>query len=110
MPMNEVLPATGRRGALFIGSWIASVDDELLAAHNIRALVSLHDAGLAGEMEPRAGRSAHRIVIHDSTAVDIRPYLDASCRFIEEKLSRGENVLVHCQQVRFIPAILRHRY
>lgn len=100
MPMNEVLPATTRRGALFIGSWVASVDEELLASHGIHNLVALYDAALVGEAPPRAGRGLHRIAIQDSTAADIRPYLDAACRFIDEKLALGQNVLVHCQQVR----------
>jgi len=97
-PLNEVLPATGKRGALYIGAWVASVDEELLAAHNIHAVVALYDAALTGELPPHAGRGLHRIAIRDSTMADIRPYLDAACQFIAEKLSRGENVLVHCQQ------------
>lgn len=107
MPMNEVLPATSRRGALYIGSWIASVDDELLANHNVHALVSLNDLDLTGEAAPREGIAVHRIGITDSTSVNIRPHLDGACNFISEKLSKGENVLVHCQQVQPLLFIIK---
>lgn len=99
VPINEVLPGdthTGR-GALFIGSWMASVDDELLHQNGINQLVSVND-GMVTSAQRVDGRGSYRIIISDSTSADLQPYLDDVCRHIDKKLAEGENVLVHCQQ------------
>lgn len=209
-PMHEIVPAGAARpgtGALYLGSWTAAVDAELLAHHRVRAIVECLDApwgmcesGLTSSgtgatpssssshsnstpvlggtpsvggamaahtisanthahqapafaraptvpMPPGTGRppisraytsaaiptlshshssssssqisSANnhhnhgsspnhnggnvgrfKVAIADSAAPDIlTPHLDGAVRFINERLSRGENVLVHCQQV-----------
>ena len=122
--IDVVLP--GRSGALYLGSWAASVDNELLANNRIRAIVEVHDSpwgstplptpstpGRAlssyGFEEARSdGRSVtapgqmgrYKIAIADSSASDIlKPHLDGAVRFIKDRLAGGENVLVHCQQV-----------
>ena len=43
----------------------------------------------------------YRLDILDSTTADLKPHLEATVRWIDERLKRGVNVLVHCQQVCF---------
>ena len=115
--IDIVLP--GRSGALYLGSWAASVDNELLANNRIRAIVEVHDSpwgstplptpstpGRAlssyGFEEARSdGRSVtapgqmgrYKIAIADSSASDIlKPHLDGAVRFIKDRLAGGENV------------------
>lgn len=112
---------------MFLGSWAASVDNELLANNHIRAIVEVLDApwgstplptpaplgrtqsGYGFEQARTDGRSVsapgqmgrYKIAIADSSAVDIlKPHLDGAVRFIKDRLAVGDNVLVHCQQVR----------
>ena len=165
-PMHEILPASPQSGsgALYLGSWTAAVDTDLLARHGVRAIVECHDApwGFAessssngmttsststGHNAPptfnrnptspalSAGRppfarsvsssgvvhhhqhqhhphhhqhsnrpgemGRFKVAIPDSAAPDLlAPHLDGAVHFIRERLNRGENVLVHCQQVR----------
>lgn len=113
-PMHEIIPATssntmrqGRSGALYLGSWVASVDSDLLETNHIRAIVEAHDSPWASssstpsssiQATPTVAR--YRISIPDSSDADVlRPHLEGAIRYIREKLSSGQNVLVHCQQV-----------
>ena len=50
----------------------------------------------------------YRLDILDSTTADLKPHLEATVRWIDDRLRRGVNVLVHCQQVR-PPALCRAR-
>lgn len=124
---NISLIFEGRSGALYLGSWAASVDNELLANNHIRAIVEVLDApwgstplptpaplgrtqsGYGFEQARTDGRSVstpgqmgrYKVAIADSSAVDIlKPHLDGAVRFIKDRLAVGDNVLVHCQQVR----------
>jgi len=99
IPINEVLPAEPRtgEGALFIGSWFASIDEELLDAHDVRALVCVNDSLMVPSGVQRR-RGTYKIVIPDSTNADLRPHLDGVVRHIAEQRADGVNVLVHCQQ------------
>ncbi|KAH8118938.1 phosphatases II [Phellopilus nigrolimitatus] len=99
VPINEVIPAEAHAGsgALFIGSWVASVDQELLDAHRIQQIVAIHDGTLTGI--PSSGkRSEYRVLVADSVREDLKPYLEGVCRHIASRLEHGENVLVYCQQ------------
>jgi len=99
LPINLVLPADeqSNRGALYIGTWVASMDSEILDAHHIDDIVSINDEAMM-TFNRTDGRGALRIVLSDSTSSNIRPHLDDACKYIASKLSQGENVLVHCQQ------------
>lgn len=140
-PMHEILPASPHsgKGALFLGSWTAAVDTDLLARNNVRAIVECHDAPwgvcessstpptptfartptspMLGPSRPQLGRSTtsvtvqqvqaggqmrrFKVAIPDSPVPNLlEPHLDGAVRFIRDRLNRGENVLVHCQQVR----------
>ena len=98
-PMNEVLAAdeSNGQGALYIGSWAASAEPELLDKCKIRQIVSVLDSDV--KILPSNGRKAHDIPIADSTTADLRRYLRGACQCIDYNLAIGNNVLVHCQQV-----------
>ncbi|KAI5119809.1 hypothetical protein M0805_006942 [Coniferiporia weirii] len=97
MPLHEIIPATEHTGALFAGSWFAGVDPEVLDANDIKHIVAVHDGSLMGEL-PSQGRGVYAVLIEDSPRVALRPHLAGACNYIADKLGRGENVLVHCQQ------------
>lgn len=99
-PINEILPADARRrrGGLFIGSWFASVDRDLLNEYHIRQVVAVLGGSMAGE-PPIDGLGTYKVPIEDSTTADLKPHLAGACDYIAEKLGKGDNVLVHCQQV-----------
>ncbi|EMD34294.1 hypothetical protein CERSUDRAFT_117175 [Gelatoporia subvermispora B] len=99
-PMHLILPAspTARTGALYLGSLAAILDPTLLAAHAISALVHVLDAPWLPAPDPKAPLDAYRLDISDSTSVDLRPHLESAVRWIDDRLRRGLNVLVHCQQ------------
>lgn len=153
-PMHEILPEgvkSAGSGALWLGSWTASVDSELLSRNKIKAIVECHDSpwgvcesvslpasptppsfarsptsphyqpgsrpplarasstvtggsnSSAGSIKKADGISRFRVSISDSSTPDLlKPHLDGVVRFIDEKISRGENVLVHCQQVSLV--------
>lgn len=105
-------------GALYIGSWCAGVDQELLDSHKITQIVSIQDStlsdyipdhgldvkcqntsGSSGVVSNSGPRGVYRIHLLDSPSAELRPHLEGACEFIREKIGRGENVLVHCQQV-----------
>lgn len=101
-PMDLVLPPDPRTGAgaLFVGSWFASVDHALLRAHAVRHIVEVHDAQWVQPAGAAPGVDSFRVAIADSAAADLRPHLEPACRDVHEQLAAGKNVLVHCQQVR----------
>ena len=159
-PMHEILPRGAKSsgsGALFLGSWTASVDTDLLSHNSIKAIVECHDSpwGTCDSSPPPAnpppfGRSPtspsfqqgarpplarasstmsgtpsgsagsigkggdqyarFKVSVPDSSTPDLlKPHLDGAVRFIEDRLSRGENVLVHCQQVRHVSILTFHQ-
>ncbi|KLO10100.1 phosphatases II [Schizopora paradoxa] len=101
---------TTKTGALYLGSWVAAVDDALLAQNNIRAIVEVLDAPWASTpATPAPGGGfdfseeqiyRYKVAIPDSSAEGVlKPaLLDGAVRFIGERISKGQNVLVHCQQ------------
>ncbi|KAJ6608519.1 protein-tyrosine phosphatase-like protein [Mycena sp. CBHHK59/15] len=85
-------------GALYLGSLSAVNDHPLLRAHGITHLVQALEAPWAPPCRKEDGFVSYSIDIHDKESVDLRPYLEAACVYIERALRRGESVLVHCQQ------------
>jgi hypothetical protein len=103
-PMHEVLspasvPGFQTTGALYIGSFAAVQDKDMLHENRITHLVQVLDAPWLPASE-KEGFSTHNIRIDDAASVDIRPYLEAACNYIDATLRSGRNCLVHCQQVR----------
>ena len=105
-PMHLILPASPQQhtGALYLGSFSAILDPALLSANNIQALVQVLDAPWLPSVEAHAAQGnrleCYRLDILDSSSADLRPHLEATVRWIDDRLRRGVNVLVHCQQVR----------
>lgn len=101
-PMHLIIPPApaAHTGALYLGSFTAALDEPLLDQHRIAALMQVLDAPWV----PNAGAAArpidcYRLDILDSSTADIRPHLEQAVRWIDDRLRRGMNVLVHCQQV-----------
>jgi hypothetical protein len=100
LPMSTILPSTRipPRGSLFLGSIEVSVDTDVHCANSI-----LHIVQVMGKWPvplEDEGYTYHSVPIDDRADENITPYLDGACAFIEEHLSRGRNVLVHCFEVR----------
>ncbi|KAH9948323.1 phosphatases II [Amylocystis lapponica] len=104
-PMHLILPPSHNPqhpGALYLGSFSAILDPALLSGHHIGALVQVLDAPWLPSMEAHAKQGTHlesyRLDILDSTSADLAPHLESTVRWIDDKLRKGINVLVHCQQ------------
>ncbi|KZT69480.1 phosphatases II [Daedalea quercina L-15889] len=101
-PMHLIIPPSPahRTGALYLGSFSAVLDQPLLDQHRISALVQVLDAPWVPD--PTAGGArpidCYRLDILDSSTADIRPHLEQAVRWIDDRLRKGVNVLVHCQQ------------
>lgn len=101
-PMHQVLspaPVAGHppTGALYIGSFIAALDKDMLREHDITHLVQVLNVPWLPAYD-KEGFSTYHIGIDDATSADIRPYLEAACNYIDSALRSGRNCLVHCQQ------------
>lgn len=103
-PMHQIIPpsVTSRTGALYLGSFSAILDPDLLMSHGISALVQVLDAPWLPSVDAHAKQGVkldcYRLDILDSTSADLKPHLESTVRWIDEKLRKGSNVLVHCQQ------------
>ncbi|KAI0077153.1 DSPc-domain-containing protein [Panus rudis PR-1116 ss-1] len=101
-PMHQIIPPSNRTGALYLGSFSAILDSTLLNDNRITALVQVLDAPWLPSVEAHAKQGVkldcYRLDIMDSTTADLKPHLEATVRWIDEKLRKGANVLVHCQQ------------
>lgn len=108
-PMHLILPPSqaARTGALYLGSFSAILDPALLTAHAVGALVQVLDAPWLPSVDAHAAQGVklecYRLDILDSSSADLKPHLEATVRWIDDRLRRGVNVLVHCQQVRPAP-------
>ncbi|KAF7303570.1 hypothetical protein MIND_00586300 [Mycena indigotica] len=83
-------------GALYLGGLTAMNDPSLLRQHNIRHFVQVIEAAWAPPC--RADDTSYGIDIRDKENVDLRPYLEGACQYIERSLRTGSSVLIHCQQ------------
>ncbi|KAI0930983.1 hypothetical protein AcV7_005016 [Taiwanofungus camphoratus] len=103
-PMHLILPASPQThtGALYLGSFSAILDPALLSQNAVGALVQVLDAPWLPSMDAHAKQGlaleSYRLDILDSTSADLKPHLEAAVRWIDDRLHRGVNVLVHCQQ------------
>ena len=106
-PMHLILPPTPspsapsrRTGALYLGSFSAILDPALLTSHKVGALVQVLDAPWLPSVDALGVKcESYRLDIMDSTTADLKPHLEATVRWIDDRLRQGVNVLVHCQQV-----------
>ena len=102
-PMHQILlpPPAQHLGHLWLGSFAAISDADLLRKHRISHLVQVIDVPwLPPVNDPTM--TVTRIDIMDIPSADLKSHLDDACARIERSLAAGKNVLVHCQQVHFI--------
>lgn len=106
-PMHQILPASSasRTGALYLGSYAAYLESALLQQHMITALVQVLDSSFLSGSDDRMNMEVYRVDMFDSINADLRPHLEKTVRWIDERLRRGINVLVHCHQVSLIAPI-----
>ncbi|BGP32417.1 tyrosine protein phosphatase yvh1 [Rhodotorula toruloides] len=86
-PMQEVMPG------LWIGDYNASQDHNLLKERNISCIVS----GMRQEYAAAPGIDLHRVSVDDTDSTNILEHFVPTADFIDAALSKGQNVLVHCQ-------------
>lgn len=101
-PMHQIpLPPPAQHlGHLWLGSYAAISDNDLLRKHRISHLVQVIDVPwLPPVNDPNM--TVTRIDIMDIPSADLKSHLDDTCTRIEKSLAAGKNVLVHCQQVSF---------
>ena len=99
-PMHQILlpPPAQHLGHLWLGSFAAISDPDLLRKHRISHLVQVIDVPwLPPVNDPNM--TVTRIDIMDIPSADLKSHLDDACARIEKSLAAGKNVLVHCQQV-----------
>ncbi|KAF9259698.1 phosphatases II [Marasmius fiardii PR-910] len=83
--------------SLFLGSLSAIEDPSMLRQHRISVVVQVIDAPWVPPLDEREF-TCYKIPVMDATSVDLTPYLEGVCSFIEGSLRSGRGVLVHCQQ------------
>ncbi|TDL15593.1 phosphatases II [Rickenella mellea] len=85
--MDEVLPN------LWIGDMWSAKDVSALKKRNIRSVVSV----MRGQVDSRNGFKHCHIPVDDSETEDLLRHFPKCIQFMEEELSKGFGVLVHCQ-------------
>jgi len=98
-PMHQIVlpPPAQHLGHLWLGSFTAISDNDLLRKHRISHVVQVIDAPwLPPVNDPNM--TVTRIDILDTPSADLKSHLDDACARIEKSLASGKNVLVHCQQ------------
>lgn len=88
-----ILSAEGGAGALLLGDFNSAVDQELLAQHGIRTIITAADGFAHLEIESSIRHITYPLL--DSKTENISAYFEQSHHNIEQALSRG-GLLVHC--------------
>lgn len=101
-PMHQIIlppgPNQQHMGSLWLGSFQAGSDPELLRQHQIAHLVQVLDVPWLPSYSDLPVIIT-RFDIMDVPSADLRSHLDEACARIDKSLRSGKNVLVHCQQV-----------
>ena len=99
-PMHQILlpPPAHHLGHLWLGSFAAISDNDLLKKHRISHIVQVIDAAWFPPISD-PNMTVTRIDIMDVPSADLKSHLDETCTGIERSLESGKNVLVHCHQV-----------
>jgi hypothetical protein len=79
---------------------MATMQDLDLRTHGI--MVQVLQVPWMPHLDDDAGFACYQIEIEDRSSAALQPYLEAACDYVRTSLGRGNNVLVHCQQVRRI--------
>ena len=111
-PPDELSASTGNKndgqagsGALYLGSMAALGEHDLLRSNHIAHLVQVLEVPWAPQeaaVPPDMDIAKYRIDLEDSKSAGpaLRGQLAPACDYIRDALGKGENVLVHCHQVR----------
>lgn len=101
MVMNPSSSSQSRpsTGALYLGSLAATMDKPMLHEHKITHIVQVLDVPWQ-PLSEKDGFECYRIDILDVPSADLKSELEGACKDIDKALKNGQNVLVHCQQVR----------
>lgn len=100
-PMHLIIPARASTGtgALYLGSLAAVQDTAILIAKDITSVVQACDSDSDSQYGSEAPHETYRVPISNARTIDLHPHLEGVVKWIDERLVRGENVLVHCEQV-----------
>ena len=84
---------------LFLSNWFTSNNPYVLNKNKIKAVVTLETMNKPDNIllyQKMNGIQSLYIRLPDSPSANIYQYFDMTYDFINDKISRGENVLVHC--------------
>ena len=84
---------------LFLSNWFTSNNSNVLYKNNIKAVITIETLEKPSDIllyQQMNGIESMYITLPDSPSANIYQYLDNTYDFIENKISKGENVLVHC--------------
>lgn len=84
---------------LYISNWYASQNPEVLEVYNIKAVLTLEMTEKSRDIldyYKQHGIDFLQVYINDSPDEKISTYFDYTYDFINEHISLGNNVLVHC--------------
>ncbi|KAK1218650.1 hypothetical protein PQX77_018661 [Marasmius sp. AFHP31] len=84
-------------GSLYLGSLSAIEDPSILRDHRVSVVVQVIDAPWIPPLDEKEF-TCYKIPILDASSVDLKPYLEGVCGFIDGQVKSGKGVLVHCQQ------------
>jgi len=100
-PMHQIIlphgPNQHHMGSLWLGSFQAGSDPDLLRQHHIAHLVQVLDVPWLPSYSDLSV-IVTRFDIMDVPSADLKSHLDEACARIDKSLRSGKNVLVHCQQ------------
>lgn len=84
-------------GKLYLGNTHAARSSRSLTERRITHIVSVCSDPIPAEV-PESGISHLRIPVEDVDFADLLIHLPAACHFIDQAISSGGTVLVHCHQ------------
>ena len=91
--ISEIVPH------LFLSNWDTSNNIDIIKKYNIRAVITPETRPKPAyilDFYKKNNIDFMYIFLYDSSDSDIEKYFDTTYSFINNHISRGENVLVHC--------------
>jgi len=91
--ITEIIPH------LFLSNWFTSNNPNVLYQNNIKAVITIETLEKPSDIllyQQMNEIESMYINLPDSPSANIYQYFDTTYSFIKNKISKGENVLVHC--------------
>lgn len=129
---TEMSPTTHKDlegpGRIYLGGMNHALNDQLLAGHNISAVITIHPRDLLAwsEQDPSYGLRRfgsegcpvqHHLMIplEDKSNSNLIQHFDETNNFIHKHMAEGHNMLIHCKSgrsrsVAVLIAYLQHKY